>query len=64
MNGKREDDNSRSKSISESLHTKQFANPVLHVDLEQRTNCIRPQSIPIKETGPNICARPAGMGNP
>ena len=64
MKGKREDDNSRSKSISESLHTKQFANPPLHVEQEQRTNCPRPQSMPTTETGPNISARPAGTGNP
>ena len=64
MKGKREDDNSRPKSISENLYTKQFANPPLHVEQEQQTNCTRPQSMPTTETGPNISARPAGMGKP
>ena len=64
MKGKREDDNSRPKSISENLYTKQFANPPLHVEQEQRTNCTRPQSMSTKETEPNITARPAGVGKP
>ena len=44
MKGKREDDNSRPKSISENLYTKQFANPPLHVEQEQRTNYTRHQT--------------------
>ena len=64
MKGKREDDNSRPKSISENLYTKQFANPPLHVEQEQRSNCTRPQSMSTKETEPNITARPAGVGKP
>ena len=64
MKEKREDDNSRPKSVSENLYAKQFNNPQLHVEQEQRTNCTRPQSMPTTETGPNISARPAGMGKP
>ena len=64
MKGKKEDDNGKSKSISESMHTKQFADLLLHVELEQRTNCTRPQSMPVKETGPNISARPAETESP
>ena len=49
MKGKKEDDNDKSKSISESMHTKQFDDPLLHVELEQRTNCTRPQSMPVRD---------------
>ena len=64
MKEKREDDNSRPKSVSENLYAKQFTNPQLHVEQEQRTSCTRPQSMSIKEKEPNITARPAGVGKP
>ena len=64
MKGKKEDDNGESKVIRESMHANQFANLIVHVEPEQRTNCPKPQSIPEKETGPNISARPAETESP
>ena len=64
MKGKKEDDNGKSKSIRESMHANQFADLLVHVELEQRTNCSRSQSMPVKETGPNISARPAETESP
>ena len=66
MKEKREDDNSRPKSVSENLYAKQFTNPQLHVEQELRTSCTRPQSMLMltKEKEPNITARPAGVGKP
>ena len=51
MKGKKEDDNGKPKSINESMHANQFADLIVHVELEQRTNCSRSQSMPVKETG-------------
>ena len=51
MKGKKEDDNGKPKSINESMHANQFADLIVHVELEQRTNCSRSQSMPGKETG-------------
>ena len=51
MKGKKEDDNGKSKSINKSMHANQFADLIVHVELEQRTNCSRSQSMPVKETG-------------
>ena len=64
MKGKKEDDNDKTKFIKESMHANQFADCLVHVELEQRTNCTRPQSMPVKETGPNISARPAETESP
>ena len=64
MKGKKEDDNEESKVIRESMHANQFANLIVHVEPEQRTNCPRPQSMPEKETGPDISARPAETESP
>ena len=64
MKGKKEDDNGESKVIRESMHASQFANLIVHVEPEQRTNCPRPQSMPEKETGPDISARPAETESP
>ena len=51
MKGKKEDDNGKPKSIRESMHANQFADLLVHVELEQRTNCSRSQLMPVKETG-------------
>ena len=64
MKGKKEDDNGKSKSIRESMHANQSADSLVHVELKQRTNCSRSQSMPVKETGPNISARPAETESP
>ena len=56
MKEKREDDNSGPKSVSENLYAKQFTNPQLHVEQEQRTSCTRPQSMLTKEKEQNITA--------
>ena len=51
MKGKKEDDNGKTKFIKESMHANQFADLLVHVELEQRRNCSRSQSMPVKETG-------------
>ena len=61
MKEKREDDNSRPKSVSENLYAKQFTNPQLHVEQEQRTSRTQPQSRLTKGKELNITAWPAGV---
>ena len=64
MKGNKEDDISKPKSIRESTHANQSADLLVHVELKQRTNCSRSQSMPVKETGPNVSARPAETESP
>ena len=56
MKEKREDDNSGPKSVSENSHAKQFTNPQLHVEQEQRTSPAQPQSMSTKGKELNIAA--------
>ena len=51
MKGKKEDDNGKSKSTNESMRVNHFADLLVHVELEQLSNCSRFQSKPVKETG-------------
>ena len=53
---KREDDNSEPRSVSENSHAKQFTNPQLHVEQEQRTSSTQPQSMLTKGKELNITA--------
>ena len=56
MKEKREDDNSGPRSVSENSHAKQFTNPQLHVEQEQRTSPAQPQSMLTKGKELNIAA--------
>ena len=51
MKGKKEDDNGKPKSTNESMRVNHFADLLVHVELEQLSNCSRFQSKPVKETG-------------
>ena len=53
---KREDDDTEPRSVSESSHAKQPANPQSHVEQEQRTNSFQPQSMLIKGKNPDNAA--------
>ena len=53
---KREDDDTEPRSVSESSHAKQPANPQLHVEQEQRTSSFQPQSMLTKGKDPNNAA--------
>ena len=53
---KREDDNTKPRSVSESSHAKQLTNPQLHVDLEQCTGSFQSQSMLTKGKDPNNAA--------
>ena len=50
MKGKKEDDNGK-QSTNESMRVNHFADFLVHVELEQLSNCSRFQSKPVKETG-------------
>ena len=56
MKEKREDYNSGPKSVSENSHAKQFTNPQLHVEQEQRTSPTQPQLMSTKGKELNIAA--------
>ena len=51
MKGKKEDDNSKPKSTNESTRVNHFADLLVHVELEQLSNCSRIQPKPVKEEG-------------
>ena len=51
MKGKKEDDDSRPKPINESTRVNHFANLLVHVELEQLSNCSRIQPESVKEEG-------------
>ena len=51
MKGKKEDDNSKPKSTNESTRVNYFADLLVHVELEQLSNCSRFQLKPVKEEG-------------
>ena len=51
MKGKKEDDDSRPKPINESTRVNHFANLLVHVELEQLSNCARSQPESVKEEG-------------
>ena len=51
MKGKKEDDNSKPKSTNESTRVNHFADLLVHVELEQLSNCSRFQPKPVKEEG-------------
>ena len=52
MKGKKEDDNGKPKSTNESMRVNHFADLLVHVELEQLSNCSRFQSKPVKEWAP------------
>ena len=51
MKGKKEDDDNRPKPINESTRVNHFANLLVHVELEQLSNCSRIQPESVKEEG-------------
>ena len=51
MKGKKEDDDNRPKSKNESTQANHFADLLVHVELEQLSNCSRIQPKPVKEEG-------------
>ena len=51
MKGKKEDDNDKPKSTNESMRVNHFVDLLVHVELEQLSNCSRLQSKPVKGTG-------------
>ena len=51
MKGKKEDDNGKPKSANESMRVNQFADLLVHVELEQLSNCSSFQQKPVKEEG-------------
>ena len=54
MKGKKEDDDSRPRPINESTRVNHFANLLVHVELEQLSNCSRIQPESMKEEEWNI----------
>ena len=51
MKGKKEDDDNKPKSINESTRVNHFADLLVHVELEQLSNCSRIQPESVKEEG-------------
>ena len=49
MKGKKEDDDNKPKSTNESTRANHFADLLVHVELEQLSNCSRIQPKPVKE---------------
>ena len=51
MKGKKEDDDSRPKPINESTRVNHFADLLVHVELEQLSNCSRIQPESVRKEG-------------
>ena len=51
MKGKKEDDDNRSKSTNESTRANHFADQLVHVELQQLSDCSRIQPKSVREEG-------------